>query len=100
MVREILVGTLKQARRLVVAVVGFTVLLIGVVMFFTPGPAIVVIPIGLGILATEFLWARRLLKKFKEKATQMANKARSKKKGSQPEAEKPVATSQDKGPLP
>jgi len=97
MVRRILAGTLKQARRLVVGVVGFTVLLIGVVMFFTPGPAILVIPVGLGILATEFLWARRLLKQFKEKATQMANKARGKKTGAK-EAETSVPSNQEKGP--
>jgi uncharacterized protein (TIGR02611 family) len=50
-------------RRVAVAVIGFTVLLIGVAMVVLPGPAIVVIPLGLAILATEFVWARRLLKK-------------------------------------
>lgn len=50
-------------RRAVVAVIGFTVLLIGVAMVVLPGPAIVVIPLGLAILATEFVWARRLLEK-------------------------------------
>ncbi len=98
MVRRILIGTLKQARRLVVAVVGFTVVLIGIIMFFTPGPAIVVIPVGLGILATEFLWARRLLKQFKEKAAQMANKANWKSSRSKKEVEDPVPSNQEKGP--
>jgi uncharacterized protein (TIGR02611 family) len=60
-----IVKTLKQARRLIVAVVGFTILLIGVVMIVTPGPSILVIPLGLGILATEFVWARNLLDRFK-----------------------------------
>jgi len=50
-------------RRAVVAVIGFTVLLIGLAMVVLPGPAIVVIPLGLAILATEFVWARRLLVK-------------------------------------
>ncbi|MFS8084027.1 MAG: PGPGW domain-containing protein [Acidobacteriota bacterium] len=50
-------------RRAVVAVIGFSVLLIGVAMVVLPGPAIVVIPLGLAILATEFVWARRLLDK-------------------------------------
>lgn len=59
--------TLRQARKLVVAVIGTTVVLVGVVMLVTPGPAFVVIPIGLGILATEFVWARRLLIRVKEK---------------------------------
>ena len=48
-------------RRVMVAVIGFTVLLIGVAMIVLPGPAVVVIPLGLAILATEFLWARRLM---------------------------------------
>lgn len=60
--------TLRQARKLVVGVVGITVVIIGIIMFVTPGPAVVVIPIGLGILATEFVWARRLLKHFKDSA--------------------------------
>jgi len=50
-------------RRAVVAVIGFTVLLIGVAMVVLPGPAVIVIPLGLTILATEFVWARRLLEK-------------------------------------
>jgi uncharacterized protein (TIGR02611 family) len=60
--------TVKQARRLVVAVVGFTVLLIGLAMIVLPGPAVVVIPVGLAILATEFVWARNLLKRVKGEA--------------------------------
>ena len=38
-------------------------------MIVTPGPAIVVIPAGLALLATEFLWARRLLQKMKDRIT-------------------------------
>lgn len=53
--------TLRKARQLVVAVIGTTVVIVGIIMIFTPGPAIVVIPLGLGILATEFVWARSLL---------------------------------------
>jgi tellurite resistance protein TerC len=62
-----LVKTLQQLRRVIVAVVGFTVLAIGVAMIVLPGPAIVVIPTGLAILAAEFAWARNLLKRMKEK---------------------------------
>ena len=58
--------TLKQAKRVIVAVVGGTVLLIGVALLVLPGPAVVVIPLGLAILATEFVWARRLLKRMKQ----------------------------------
>jgi cation:H+ antiporter len=55
-----------QARKIVIAVTGFTVLGVGVIMLVTPGPAFVIIPIGLGILATEFVWARRLLQRFRK----------------------------------
>jgi uncharacterized protein (TIGR02611 family) len=48
-----------------VLVVGSLVLLAGVIMIFTPGPAVVFIPMGLGILAIEFAWARRLLRRVR-----------------------------------
>ncbi len=65
--RGFVITTLKQAKRLIVAVVGFTVLLAGIAMLVLPGPAFIVIPFGLAILATEFVWARNLLNKVKEK---------------------------------
>ena len=60
---------LRQLWRLIIVIVGITVLLIGIAMIVLPGPAIVVIPIGLGLLGTEFAWARRLLSKAKAWAT-------------------------------
>jgi tellurite resistance protein TerC len=63
---------LKRARRLVVAVIGGTVLLVGVAMIVLPGPALVVIPLGLAILATEFVWARRLLERVREQVRRVA----------------------------
>jgi Kef-type K+ transport system membrane component KefB len=59
------IGTLKQARRIVVAVVGFTVIAIGGAMIVLPGPGWLVIFLGLSILAVEFVWARRLLGRLK-----------------------------------
>jgi uncharacterized protein (TIGR02611 family) len=59
--------TLKKLKRLIVAVIGMTVLVIGIAMIVLPGPAILVIPLGLGILATEFAWASRLLIRVKER---------------------------------
>jgi len=52
---------------MIVAVIGFTVLLIGIVMIILPGPAFIIIPFGMAILATEFIWAKKLLKKVKSK---------------------------------
>lgn len=56
---------LRQARRVVVFVVGMTVLVLGILMILLPGPAIVVIPAGLAILGLEFRWARQLLRHAK-----------------------------------
>lgn len=60
--------TYRHARRLVVLVVGGSVLLVGVAMVVLPGPAVLVIPLGLVILAAEFAWARRWLERVREKA--------------------------------
>ncbi len=60
-----LLATYRWARRIAIALVGFTVLVIGVAMIVLPGPAVVVIPVGLGILGLEFAWARRWLRKVK-----------------------------------
>jgi len=65
---------LKYARRIVTAIFGTTVLLIGIILLVTPGPAVVVIPIGLAILATEFAWARRWLRIMRDSADKGAEK--------------------------
>lgn len=62
-------GAYRIARRIVIAVVGSTVLLVGIILLVTPGPAFIVIPAGLGILAMEFAWARRWLRKAKDMAS-------------------------------
>jgi hypothetical protein len=51
-----------HARRIVVLVVGLTILLIGVALLVLPGPGWLIIFGGLGLLATEFAWARWILK--------------------------------------
>lgn len=63
----------KVAKRIVIGIVGGSVLLVGVAMIVLPGPAFVVIPAGLAILGIEFAWARIWLKKAKAKAEAMAN---------------------------
>ena len=50
-------------RKLIVAVIGGTVVLFGLVLIILPGPAVVVVPLGLALLATEFAWARRLIRR-------------------------------------
>jgi uncharacterized protein (TIGR02611 family) len=56
----------KKIKKFIIGVIGFTILLIGIILIVLPGPAFIVIPAGLAILATEFAWARKLLKKVKQ----------------------------------
>jgi len=60
---QFIAGGIRAARRIVVGVVGTTVIAVGVALLVLPGPAFVVLPIGLGILAIEFEWARRLMRR-------------------------------------
>ncbi len=61
--------------RAAVVVAGLLILLTGIAMLALPGPAFVVIPIGLAILALEFTWAERLLETALEKAADAQDKA-------------------------
>jgi tellurite resistance protein TerC len=67
-----LFGTYRIARRIGIGIVGGSVLVVGVLMIVLPGPAFVVIPLGLGILSLEFAWARSWLRKIRQKAQSMA----------------------------
>lgn len=70
------VETYKMARRVVVAVVGFTLLVLGAVLSLplVPGPGFVVVLAGLALLAAEFVWARRLLKRFKKEGVKLGRR--------------------------
>jgi tellurite resistance protein TerC len=80
--------TYAWARRIVVAVIGGSILAIGIAMIVLPGPAIVVIPIGLGVLGLEFAWARHWLRKLKATAHDVVNRVRGKPKA--PAAQPPA----------
>ena len=58
--------TYKAARRIAILAVGSTIVALGVVMLVTPGPGLVVIPIGLAVLSIEFAWAKIWLRKVRE----------------------------------
>lgn len=64
---------LRQAKRIIRIAAGFTILILGVIMIPLPGPAAIVIPLGLAILATEFVWARNLLTRFRDGMNNMRN---------------------------
>ncbi len=61
--------------RALYVLVGFTILLAGLAMLLAPGPAFVVIPIGLAILSLEFAWAETLLQRAIEQGEKAKQKA-------------------------
>ena len=69
--RNFVIKTLKHAKRLVVLVIGSTILAVGIAMIVLPGPAVVVIPIGLAMLASEFIWARKQMVAARERIERM-----------------------------
>lgn len=68
--------TIRQAKKLAVLIVGGGLLLAGVVMLVLPGPGLLTIFSGLTVLATHFVWARRLLRKARRETRSMMAKGR------------------------
>ena len=64
---------IKIVKRVIVSVIGATILLIGVALLILPGRAFIVIPVGLAILASEYAWARRWLKKGRQMASNVVS---------------------------
>ena len=58
--------TYKAARRIAIAIVGGTMIVLGIIMIVTPGPGLLGIAVGLAILGAEFAWARSWLKRLRE----------------------------------
>ncbi len=63
--------TIDQVRRFFKILGGFTLLLVGAVMLFTPGPGWLVIFLGLTLLAAEFVWAQRLMDRMKHEGNRL-----------------------------
>lgn len=78
MIRKAGQVTLRLARRIVLAVVGGTLLLLGIAFIVLPGPAFIVIPVALVILSLEFAWARTWLLAVRRRISrrQMRNASR------------------------
>jgi uncharacterized protein (TIGR02611 family) len=81
--REVLAFTLRSTKRIVVLVLGIALVAGGLAMLVLPGPGILVVIAGLAVLATEFVWAERMLdlakrhaSKAKEKATRSLRRRR------------------------
>jgi hypothetical protein len=60
----------RNSKRVGVTIAGFLLILVGAAMLVLPGPGLLVIIAGLAVLATEYVWAQRLLRVAKQKATQ------------------------------
>ena len=69
--RPVLIRSLQQAKRFLKILFGFTLLALGVLMIVTPGPGWLTIMLALGVLAAEFVWARRLLDRMKEQGIRL-----------------------------
>ncbi|HEV3254242.1 MAG TPA: PGPGW domain-containing protein [Candidatus Acidoferrales bacterium] len=63
--------TMQQTKRVLKIVFGFALLFLGVIMVIAPGPGWLTIVLGLGILAAEFVWARRLLDRMKQQGARL-----------------------------
>jgi uncharacterized protein (TIGR02611 family) len=71
-----LIHSLKVAKRVVLIVVGFTLLVAGIVMSvpLVPGPGLLVVIAALAILAVEFVWARRLMERLKTESSRLRDR--------------------------
>ena len=78
--------TVEQVRRIFRVVAGFTLLAAGVVMLITPGPGWVAILLGLGLLAAEFVWARRLMERIKREGNRIKETVLGKDEPAKPDA--------------
>ena len=65
----------RPAKKAVITVVGVSVTLLGILLIILPGPAFLLIPVGLGILAIEYPIARKWLRKCQRWMTISAKKA-------------------------
>ena len=69
----------RKAKKIWIATLGGLVLLAGVAMLILPGPAFIVIPAGIAILATEFHWAQRIKERFQDKFAEWKEQRHAKK---------------------
>jgi tellurite resistance protein TerC len=75
-IERLVLRSYRQARKAVILLVGSTVLLVGLAMVVLPGPAVLVVPLGLAILGLEFAWARRWLHRIRQSIGDLKRKVR------------------------
>lgn len=76
MIQRVIRNGYKASRRIVIAVIGGTVLLLGLAMIVLPGPALLVLPAGLVILSLEFAWARHWLARVRRGISDVSRRQR------------------------
>jgi uncharacterized protein (TIGR02611 family) len=73
--RDLVTFILRSSKRIAVLVIGLALVAGGLAMLVLPGPGIVVVILGLAVLATEFVWAERMLDRAKEQASKAKDRA-------------------------
>ncbi len=76
--------TYRVAKRVVIAIIGTTVVLLGVAMLVLPGPGILTIILGLMLLGVEFAFARSWLVRIKSTSQKAAGRVRAKIRSNDP----------------
>lgn len=79
MIKRAIKVTYKLGRRIVIGLIGATLLAVGAIMLVAPGPATLVIPVGLAVLGLEFAWARRWLAKLRRTISDQSARIRARK---------------------
>lgn len=69
-------ATLKSVRKIGLIAAGITLLAVGFIMLFLPGPGVVIMIAGLSLLAREFRWAELALARVRHAATGVSNAVR------------------------
>lgn len=73
---EAVAASRRNLKKVVILIVGTAIIVFGIIIAPLPGPGpIILVPVGLGILATEFVWAKRLLDEFKSRSNALQEKA-------------------------
>jgi hypothetical protein len=100
----VIIKSLHQAKRFLTILFGFTLLVVGIAMLVLPGPGMLTILLGLGLLAAEYVWARRLLDRLKQQGDRLRNSIFQRDKSAQPPVEAPPsnasAATVDSRPVP
>lgn len=65
----------RNGRRIAVSLIGFVLVVAGLVLLVLPGPGLLLIIAGLAVLATEYAWAQRALNFAKRKASEAKDRA-------------------------